>query len=165
MQTIKVKSSFVSILTSAIWSWLTFGFRWIFRSIFSTTSENSRKDEIEGEKDWDKQKLIPVGFTDLIRPWHLIVDIDKKQIVVKKRNWFLIGMDEKTYQFNTVRNVQINNHLFGSNILIQVYAGKAVAYCISKSEAQQIKEVLLNKNWSKSDSVDILIDTDSEVSI
>lgn len=50
----------------------------------------------------NKSNQSPVGFTDLIRPWYIIIDTDKRHITVKKRNWYLIGFDEQTYQFNTV---------------------------------------------------------------
>jgi hypothetical protein len=166
MKKIETKSTIISILTVALWSWLTFLFRMVFRAVFHSSPE-SRKQETKwnktGEQDWKKQKLLPVGFTDLIRPWHIKVDTEKRIIEIQKRNWFLIGKDEQTFQFRTVRNVYINNHLFGADILIQVYAGKAKVNCISKKKAKDIKELLLSKDWSKPGSVDILIDTESDI--
>lgn len=95
----------------------------------------------------------------IIRPWRIKVDCLSRQIEVKRRNWFLIGFDEKTYAFKSVRNVTIDTHLFGANIHVQVYAGKAQAFYIRKRIAKDIKRLLLENDWNKKD-LDIIIDMD-----
>lgn len=84
-----------------------------------------------------------VNLWDIFTPWHIIVNKLNNTITVKKRNWFLIGYDEKTYLFHTVRNIEIDNHLFGSTIKIKVYAGKVVAYCIPKKDSEEIRNLYL----------------------
>lgn len=115
-------------------------------------------DEKENEF---KAKKSRVGFFDLLRRWYIKVDANNRIIEIKKRNWFLLRMDEKTYQFKAVRNVQINKHLFGADLAILVFGGKAEALCLPKSKALAIKNLLLSKDWTKPGLGDISI-IDSE---
>lgn len=89
--------------------------------------------------------LISKGkFAHLWRPWKIEVDIVRKRVNVSKRNWYLINVDEDTFQFGSVRHIQIDNSLFGADLHIKMYSGTASVYAISKRAARQIREMLLN---------------------
>lgn len=93
----------------------------------------------------------------ILRPWHLHVDLEKMHLTVRRRNWHLISFDEDTYAFKSVRNVKVNNHLFGADLSIKVYAGEAKVYYIPKNEAKKIKNFLLSRDWNKRDA-DVIVD-------
>ncbi len=93
----------------------------------------------------------------ILRPWCLILDTNKMQLTIKRRNWHLISHDEATYLFKSVRNIKIDRHLFGANLSIKVYTGQAEVCYISKRKAKKIQEFILSKSWNKKDT-DILID-------
>ena len=157
MTKITAKSSLLSIFMRSVWNWITLIFRFLWRIL--ATSDNASKSARNKDKaDWQKHKLLPVGFTDLIRPWHITIDSELRHITVQRRNWYLSGMDEHTYQFNTVRNVKVDKHLFGADIFIKVYAGSATAWSLSKKDAIAIKDLLLSKDWSSNSKVDIMVD-------
>lgn len=94
----------------------------------------------------------------IFRRWHIIIDIQRMLITVKRRNWHLISFDEETYAFKTVRNVKINTHLFGADLSLKVYAGEARVMYISKRKAKKIKNLLLENDWNRNNSTDIIID-------
>lgn len=83
-------------------------------------------------------------FWDIITPWKAEIDILKKRVTILKRNWYLINVDEETFQFSNVRHITIDKFLFGADIHIKMYSGTASIFCISKKDAKTIKEMLLN---------------------
>jgi len=95
----------------------------------------------------------------ILRPWHIIADVKKMQLTMKRRNWHFISFDEEVYAFKSVRNVKIDSHIFGADISIKVYAGNASAKYLKKKDAKKIRDILLNNDWNKND-VDIIIDMD-----
>jgi|TARA_B110000305_G_scaffold186648_1_gene207849 hypothetical protein len=75
------------------------------------------------------------------------VDFERKTITSKKRNWFLIGFDEKIVPFRYIRRIEVDTHLFGADMLIKVYgSGNLTVKCIGKNAADSIKEALINYN-------------------
>lgn len=160
---IEAKSTFISLIMRSIWSYTTLIFKIGLNMIGSLLSDDKNEQKYfdkKIDKNLKEKKLIPVGLTDLIRPWRILVDTENRIIEVSKRNWFLIGMNTQTYQFKSVRNIFIDNHLFGADIYIQVYAGKATALSISKQKAKEIKEHLLSQEWTKPGGIDVAIDTE-----
>ncbi|MBC8408990.1 MAG: hypothetical protein H8E12_09755 [Rhodobacteraceae bacterium] len=77
------------------------------------------------------------------------VNIEENQIVVRKRNWFLIGVDEKYIAFRFIRNITIDEHLFGADLLIKAIGGNVEVFCISKVNARKIREILNNYNRTR----------------
>ena len=82
-------------------------------------------------------------------PWSIIIDTDEETITVSKRNWFLVGKDSQILAFRFIRSINIDQHLIGADIHIKVVGGKASAYCLSKSDAREIKEILFEYNQTK----------------
>ena len=82
-------------------------------------------------------------------PWTIVIDTDEETICVSVRNWYLIGTDSQTMAFRFIRSIRIDEHLIGADIHIKVVGGISSAYCISKSDAKKIKEILMNYNFTK----------------
>ncbi len=85
----------------------------------------------------------------ILNPWRIIVDLENESITVTKRNYFLIGIDKKTSFFKFVREVHIDEHLFGANLFIKGIGSNISVYCIPKFKANKIKELLFNYNLSR----------------
>ena len=90
----------------------------------------------------------------VVNPWYIIVDLREETITIRKRNTHLIGVDEQVISFRYIRSINVNQHLFGADIQINVVGGSASAYYLTKSDANQIKQMLLNYNQTrKGDSI------------
>ena len=83
---------------------------------------------------------------DILTPWQMIIDTDEQTITVRKRNKYLIGVDEDTLTFRFIRRVNIDQHLIGADITIQAVGGKLTARCLEKSACKRIKEILMEYN-------------------
>jgi len=88
-------------------------------------------------------------YKDVFSPWHIIVDVQENSITVKKLNWFLIGVDEQYIAFRFIRNITIDEHLFGADLLIKAIGGKVEVFCLPKNDVQKIKEILNNYNKTR----------------
>ena len=88
----------------------------------------------------------------VVNPWHITINLAKETIEVKKRNSFLIGVDENVVNFKRVRSIKIDQHLIGADIQIKVVGGSLSVYCLSKSDAKKIKNILLEFNDSQKES-------------
>ena len=82
----------------------------------------------------------------IFTPWHIIVDFEDQNITLRKRNWFLISVDEKTSSFRFVRDIEIDKHLFGADIKIKLSESYIEANSISKKSANRIKDQLAEYN-------------------
>jgi hypothetical protein len=83
------------------------------------------------------------NLEDIFTPTRIIVDTETKKITVRKRNWYLIGVDEDVYAFSSIRHIAINNFLFGADIHIRMYGGQVIIYALSKKDAAEIKNLLI----------------------
>ena len=102
------------------------------------------------EKSSSASSLIANGKSaHVVNPWSLIIDTDEETITVSKRNRFLIGKDRQILAFKFIRSIAIDEHLIGADIHIKVVGGKASVFCFSKSDVDEIKEILLEYNQMK----------------
>lgn len=85
----------------------------------------------------------------VLNPWHIFVDTDEETITIRKRNAYLIGVDEQVIAFRYIRSVKIDQHLFGADIHIKAMGGHVSAFFIPKSDAKKIKKMLLEYNQIK----------------
>jgi len=85
----------------------------------------------------------------LITPWRIIIDTDEETITVRKRNADIIGIDEKIIAFRFIRNITIDQHVFGADIHIKAIGGQISARYIPKSDAKTIKKMLIEYNKTK----------------
>lgn len=84
--------------------------------------------------------------SDVLSPWQLIVDTDEQTITIRKRNKYLIGVDEDTLAFRFIRRVTVDQHLIGADITIQAVGGKLTAKCLEKSACAKVKKILMEYN-------------------
>ncbi|MDD6642355.1 MAG: hypothetical protein PUE55_07160 [Bacteroidales bacterium] len=83
---------------------------------------------------------------DILTPWQIEIDTDEQTITIRKRNKYLIGVDEDTLAFRFIRRVVVDEHLIGADITIQAVGGKLTAKCLDKSDCKRIKDLLMNYN-------------------
>jgi hypothetical protein len=168
MKTIKLQSGLINIFARGLFN----GIIWLFKTIFffvfmifKIISGGDKKEEFEdkirkrnGQMTSDEElkaelygKKDKVKLWDLLRPWHLTINLDFKNIIVTKRNWYLIGVKENTYAFNSIRQIEIKNNVIDSDVYIRIFGGFAVLKCFSKSDAKYIKDTLMNTEWIRND--------------
>jgi hypothetical protein len=85
----------------------------------------------------------------ILNPWRIIIDTDEETIAIVKRNSILIGVNERIVSFGFIREITINQHIIGADIHVKVIGGMVSAYCIPKSDAAFIKQILLEYNKTK----------------
>jgi hypothetical protein len=87
-------------------------------------------------------------FFDILAPWNIYIDFSNNTIEVQKRNWYLIGTDKNIVSFKYIRNITIDEHLFGGSIKIKVTGGNLSAECLPKDDCHSIKKALIEYNNS-----------------
>lgn len=99
---------------------------------------------------YTKSSIINLIFNgrilDILSPWELTIDFSNNLIVSEKRNWYLIGVDKNIIPISNIRNVSINEHLFGSDIFIKIYGSTISSFYLPKKDVLEIKKILLDKN-------------------
>jgi hypothetical protein len=83
---------------------------------------------------------------DVLAPWKICVDFELETIIIKKRNWYLIGINENVHAFRFIRNIDIHQRIFGADIEINSFGNSSKVFCIAKNEANEIKNVLIEYN-------------------
>ena len=89
----------------------------------------------------------------IINPWILIVDYENETITVEKRNWYFIGVNKNIIAFRFIRNIKVDEHLFGANISIKATGGWVMANYISKNDADTIKNSLFEYNKNRNNHI------------
>lgn len=88
---------------------------------------------------------------DWLVPWSISIDTESEIVEIRKRNYYLIGVDRNVIPFRNIRQVVLDTHLFGADISLKVYGtGRVTARCLKKREARQVynlclKEITSNK--------------------
>lgn len=85
----------------------------------------------------------------IINPWILIIDFDNETITVEKRNWYFIGKNKNIIAFRFIRNIRIDEHLFGANISIKASGGWVSANYLTKNDVENIRDLLFAYNKNK----------------
>jgi hypothetical protein len=93
----------------------------------------------------------------ILIPWHIIVDTDQEVIIVRKRNWYLIGVDEEMMYFRLIRRINIDRHLIGADIEIKALGGSIKAFCLSKNDCNRIKQIFLEYNAAKCGNDEVVV--------
>lgn len=88
-------------------------------------------------------------WTHVVRPWRIIIDTDEETVTVRKRNADIFGVDEQIIAFRFIRNIYIDQHVFGADIHIKPISGKISACYIPKKAAKTIKKILIKYNQTK----------------
>lgn len=86
-----------------------------------------------------KASLLSIGkLDDLITPASLEVDFDKQEIIVSKRNWYLVGVDKEVFFFRHVRRLTIDTHLIGADVTIHIAGSKCFVPSLPKADAKEL---------------------------
>lgn len=83
---------------------------------------------------------------DILTPWQIEIDTDEQTITIRKRNKYLIGVDEDTLAFRFIRRITIDQHLIGADITIKAVGGSLTACGLDKSDCKRIKQILMDYN-------------------
>jgi hypothetical protein len=83
-----------------------------------------------------------LGILDFFTPFRLELNVNDRKIIVCKRNWFLIGVDRKFFNFGQIRNVLINEGLLLGDIEIRVYAGTIRCFWMQKKQLKKFESAL-----------------------
>jgi hypothetical protein len=80
---------------------------------------------------------LPVRGVDFLFPYVVSLDAASKQIMVEKRNWFLIGVDAKSFNFGQVRNVFTDEHFLTSRRKIEGIGGLHLGFLDKKGRGSE----------------------------
>lgn len=85
----------------------------------------------------------------ILSPWKIEVDLQQEIITITKRNWYYIGFDTETIAFKFIRKINVNEHLFGSDIWIKAIGGSVSAKYLPKKDLTKIRQILIDYNQTK----------------
>jgi hypothetical protein len=114
-----------------------------------TAGQMTSDEELNSEFFGSKKQI---GIWDVFRPWHIEVNIDQRVLIMKKRNWFLIGFQIDSFAFKSIRHVKIKNPLLGSDLEIRVFGGYIELYAFAKNDAKLIHDYLMKNDLINSDN-------------
>ncbi|MBU3658943.1 MAG: hypothetical protein FGM14_03665 [Flavobacteriales bacterium] len=83
---------------------------------------------------------------DILTPWIINIDFQKEIITIKKKNWYLIGVNEYIHAFRLIKRIEIKQHIFGADIEIRSMGNTSKICCIKKINAEEIKLALIDYN-------------------
>ena len=86
-------------------------------------------------------------------PWNLNIDFQNEILEAKQRNWFLIGYRTNTVSLRFIRNVTIQEHIFGANIHIRTMGENFMIKYLDKKDAEKIKNLLLEFNRNRGNQI------------
>lgn len=85
----------------------------------------------------------PISFTHFFTPYIVELRGASRQLIVKKRNWYFIGVDRRSFNFGQIRNILINEHVLLGDIQIRMYAGTVDCYWIRKKSLRLLEDEIL----------------------
>jgi hypothetical protein len=93
--------------------------------------------------------LLNGKIQDVLTPWHLHIDFSNEVIIIKKRNWYLIGNNEDINAFRFIRSINIHERVIGADIQIKSMGNYSRVFCIKKQDINNIKNELIKYNQTK----------------
>ena len=78
---------------------------------------------------------------------------ENETITVEKRNWYFIGINKNIIAFRFIRNIRVDEHLFGANISIKATGGWVEAKYLSKNDAETFKNSLFEYNKGRNNYI------------
>lgn len=79
-------------------------------------------------------------------PMTVRLDTSTKTLVLRRRNFYVIGVDRTLIPIRNIRKVEIDTHLLGADIKMKVYGtGSVIAKCIKKRDARKIYDYCLSE--------------------
>lgn len=105
---------------------------------------------------WISSIIFGEHFMDVITPWKIIIDFEKRHIEVTKRNKYLIGVDRKIMPFKNIRNIILDEHLIGADLYFKVYGANVIAKCLKKSDARHLYQEGIKEIGRKGRSINVM---------
>jgi hypothetical protein len=99
-----------------------------------------------------------IAARDFLFPFSLELDSEKKTLTVSKRNWFVVGVDTKSFNFGQIRNVLVDEHLLTASLTIRVYAGKIECHWLNKADANKFKDALMATRGNAGDGGGVFLE-------
>ncbi|RZK45358.1 MAG: hypothetical protein EOO61_00045 [Hymenobacter sp.] len=81
---------------------------------------------------------------DAFIPWTVEVDTDHHFITVRKRNWYLIGVDENKFKFNSVKHIEIDQRLFGTDMFVRMHGSSLNIPCLKRRAANELRDLIMS---------------------
>lgn len=79
----------------------------------------------------------------ILTPEHII--INEKNVIWKKRNKYLIGIDSISIRLDKISSVELDDKYWGVDIKIHSFGGNSIiASCFTAADANKIKLLLIN---------------------
>lgn len=85
-------------------------------------------------------------FEHIFTPWIIEIDDEQRLLRIIKRNWYLIGFDIIEYKIKGIRSVQVDNKIFGSNIIIKIFYNSIHIKGFRNKDALFIQKHILSLN-------------------
>lgn len=97
--------------------------------------------------------IINGKFEHLLSPWNIEINFNEETITITKRNLFYIGINSDTIAFKFIRKININEHLFGSDISVKAIGGSVSARFLPKKDLIEIRRRLIEYNQTKKNHI------------
>lgn len=105
---------------------------------------------------WLSSLIFGDSYMDVLTPWKIKIDNQKKIVEVAKRNKYLIGVDREVIPFKNIRNIKLNEHLIGADLYFKVYGGNVIAKCLHKHQARKLYDFGIAEITNKGNSIKFL---------
>ena len=93
--------------------------------------------------------LLNLKIELLFTPWILEINFSKETISISQRKWYLIAKKINVISFRFIKEIKINEHIFGSDIHIRTMGTTLFAKYFNKNDVEKVKTLLIDYNNSK----------------
>ncbi len=82
---------------------------------------------------------------DCLVPWSIIIDPLAKTLIIRKRNYYLIGIDKTIVPIRNIRRVLVDEHFFGADVELKIFGtGSVKARCLKKRDVKKLQQYCLD---------------------
>ena len=81
---------------------------------------------------------------DWLAPWSILIDPIAKTLIIRKRNYYLIGVDKTIVPIRNIRRVLVDEHFFGADVELKIFGtGSVKARCLKKRDVKKLQQYCL----------------------
>lgn len=89
---------------------------------------------------------------DWLVPWSIVIDPVGKTLLIRKRNYYLIGVDKTIVPVRNIRRVIVDEHFFGADVELKIFGtGSVKARCLKKRDVKKLQQYCLDNMKSLTD--------------
>jgi len=85
----------------------------------------------------------------ILTPWKICIDFSQGFISVRKRNWYLIGVNENIHAFRFIRSINVHQRIVGADIEIKSMGNVSKVICLPKKDVEEMKNLLIEYNQER----------------